>query len=62
MRCIDMLWKNIFSLKDMYEFEKYLKQLHPENNHIPDKIRQQLQNLIIHWYIERLENGIYKKL
>lgn len=48
MRCIDMVEKEIFSLKDVYEFEKHLKQLHPENNHIPDKIRQQLQNLIVH--------------
>lgn len=62
MRCIDMLWKNTFSLKDIYEFESYLAQLHPENNHIPDKIRQQLQKLIVHWYIARLENGIYQKL
>lgn len=62
LKCIDMLEKDIFSLKDLYMFEKHLQQLHPENNHIPDKIRQQLQNLIIHWYIERLENGIYKKL
>jgi type II restriction enzyme len=62
MRCIDMLWKDTFSLKDMYEFKSHLSQLHPENNHIPDKIRQQLQKLIVHWYIERLENGIYKKL
>lgn len=62
MRCIDMLGKDIFSLKDMYEFEAHLKQLHPENNHVTDKIRQQLQNLITFWYIERLENGIYKKL
>lgn len=62
MKCIDMLGKDIFSLKDVYEFETHLKQLHPENNHIPDKIRQQLQNLITYWYIERLENGIYKKL
>ena len=62
MRCIDMLWKNTFSLKEIYDFEPYLAQLHPENNHIPDKIRQQLQKLIVHWYIKRLENGIYKKL
>jgi type II restriction enzyme len=62
MRCIDMLWKDIFSLKDMYEFESYLSEIHPENHHISDKIRQQLQKLIIHWYIVRLENGIYKKL
>lgn len=62
MHCIDMLWKNTFSLKEIYEFESYLAQLHPENNHIPDKIRQQLQKLIIHWYIARLENGIYQKL
>lgn len=62
MRCIDMLWKDVFSLKEIYEFELHLSQLHPENNHIPDKIRQQLQKLMVHWYIERLENGIYKKL
>lgn len=62
MKCIDTLGKDIFSLKDVYEFETHLKQLHPENNHILDKIRQQLQNLITHWYLQRLENGIYKKL
>jgi hypothetical protein len=32
----------------MYEFESYLSEIHPENHHISDKIRQQLQKLIIH--------------
>jgi type II restriction enzyme len=34
-----------FALADVYAFEKKLAQLHPDNRHIRDKIRQQLQVL-----------------
>ncbi len=32
-----------FSLKEAYEFEDTLKSMHPQNRHIREKIRQQLQ-------------------
>lgn len=34
-----------FDLKDMYQFEDELRKLHPENKHVREKIRQQLQIL-----------------
>jgi type II restriction enzyme len=34
-----------FALADVYAFEKRLAQLHPDNKHVRDKIRQQLQVL-----------------
>ena len=37
--------KDEFTLDEVYGFEKELKGLHPENFHVRDKIRQQLQLL-----------------
>jgi len=34
-----------FNLSDMYQFEDELRKLHPENKHVQEKIRQQLQIL-----------------
>ena len=34
-----------FSTAAAYQFERELEQLHPDNRHIHDKIRQQLQVL-----------------
>lgn len=45
MNCIDRLNKKEFSLDEIYKFENILSQKHPENRHIKDKIRQQLQFL-----------------
>ncbi len=61
MNCVEQLPENDFSLDDMYNFSDILKQLHPENNHIHDKIRQQLQILRDKWYIEFLGRWKYRK-
>ena len=45
MNCIDSIPNNNFSLDEIYKFVPRLKILHPENNFIEDKIRQQLQVL-----------------
>jgi type II restriction enzyme len=45
MNIIDSLNKKEFTLKEVYAFENDLKILHPENNNIKPKIRQQLQFL-----------------
>ena len=51
-----------FSLDQLYAFEDELKLKHPDNNHIPHKIRQQLQFLRDKGIIEFKGRGIYKKL
>lgn len=44
LRCVRQLPKR-FELSDAYRFETDLHRLHPDNRHIKDKIRQQLQVL-----------------
>jgi hypothetical protein len=44
MTCLEELPTN-FTLSDAYKFEGKLKSLHPNNKHVKDKIRQQLQLL-----------------
>ena len=60
MQCIDRLQKSVFTLSEMYLFEEELRLKHPNNKHIKDKIRQQLQFLRDKGYIEFLGNGKYK--
>jgi type II restriction enzyme len=45
LRAIWRLGKRNFSLQDIYEFESELKTLHPKNENVRPKIRQQLQVL-----------------
>ena len=60
IKCIDKLDKNNFTLSDIYQFEKYLKLKHPENNNIQAKIRQQLQFLRDKGYLKFESRGKYK--
>ncbi len=53
LRIVQSLGKKQFNNDDIYAFERELEQLHPDNRHIKDKIRQQLQklrdrNLLLH--------------
>ena len=61
MRCIDSLQNPVFKLDEMYAFEDSLKQKYPNNRHIKDKIRQQLQFLRDFGYLEFLGRGKYRK-
>lgn len=60
MRSIEKLDKREFTLDDVYVFENELGKLHPENKHIKDKIRQQLQVLRDKDYLKFLGRGIYQ--
>jgi type II restriction enzyme len=60
MNCIEKLENKEFSLNEVYAFENELSKKHPDNRHIKDKIRQQLQILRDKGYIEFLERGKYK--
>lgn len=60
LRTIELLGKSEFSLKDIYAFEAELKRLFPKNQHIKDKIRQQLQVLRDKNYLEFISPGHYR--
>ncbi|MCL1972530.1 MAG: restriction endonuclease [Endomicrobia bacterium] len=60
LNCVNKIKKTAFDLKDMYKFENDLKKLHPDNNHIKDKIRQQLQLLRNKKLLQFLGNGKYR--
>ena len=51
-----------FTLDDIYSFDSYLENLFPNNKHIRDKIRQQLQLLRDRGYIKFVGRGRYQKL
>lgn len=61
MKCIDKLPEK-FTLNQMYEFETQLSIQFPANNHIKDKIRQQLQILRDQNMIEFIGRGLYRKI
>ncbi len=60
MNCIDALHKKEFTLIDLYKFEFELKNIHPDNKHIKDKIRQQLQFLRDKNYLDFIGSGKYR--
>ena len=60
MNCIDKLDKSKFTLQEVYNFENILNAKHPDNKHVKDKIRQQLQFLRDKGYLEFLGNGKYR--
>lgn len=59
MRSIEKLGKHEFTLDDVYACEAELQKLHPENKHIKDKIRQQLQVLRDKGYLDFVSRGFY---
>lgn len=61
MACIDSIPSMEFTLDKLYDFESELKQKHPNNRFIKDKIRQQLQLLRDKGFIEFLGHGKYRK-
>ena len=62
MNCVDEIKKESFTLDELYSFENKLKVKYPNNNHIKDKIRQQLQFLRDKGLIEFNGRGNYRKI
>jgi type II restriction enzyme len=60
MNCINKLGKLEFTLDEVYSFEKVLEDKYPNNKHIRDKIRQQLQFMRDNGYIEFIGRGRYR--
>ncbi|MFH0731376.1 MAG: DpnI domain-containing protein [Candidatus Omnitrophota bacterium] len=62
MNCVDRLDKQEFNLDEVYSFEKILQEKHPNNKHIKDKIRQQLQFLRDKGYLRFFGKGRYSRI
>lgn len=60
MNCIEQFGTREFLLEEVYSFERDLARKHPNNSHIKDKIRQQLQMLRDRGYVEFLSRGAYR--
>jgi type II restriction enzyme len=60
--CVRELGRHEFALADVYGFTNRLAELHPDNKHVRDKIRQQLQILDKYGIIRRIVPGRYKVL
>lgn len=60
--CINKIPDKDFTLQQMYAFTDELILKHPENHHVKDKIRQQLQILRDKGIVEFHGNGHYRKL
>jgi type II restriction enzyme len=60
LRIVRSLAKTEFSLADVYIYERELAHLHPDNRHVRDKIRQQLQVLRDKNLLEFLGGGSYR--
>lgn len=62
LNCVNKIEDKNFTLEQMYRFEKELSMKHPENHHVKDKIRQQLQVLRDRGIIEFKGRGNYRKM
>ena len=60
MKCVEAVGKAEFELSDVYAFEDKLSRIYPNNRHVKQKIRQQLQVLRDHGYLEFLSRGYYR--
>lgn len=60
IKCIEALGKKDFYLDEVYRFEAELAKKYPDNKHVKDKIRQQLQILRDRGYLEFLSRGQYR--
>lgn len=60
MKCVEALGRREFTLQDVYAFEPHLSAIYPNNRHVRQKIRQQLQVLRDHGYLEFVSRGFYR--
>lgn len=60
MKCVELIGRDTFDLDEVYAFEPQLTLLYPNNKNVRPKIRQQLQVLRDHGYLEFLAKGRYR--
>jgi len=62
LNCINMIEDAEITLDQMYQFEQILALKYPNNHHVKEKIRQQLQILRDKGILEFMGNGRYRKV
>jgi len=60
MKCVELIGRPEFDLDDVYAFEARLSGLYPNNRHVKQKIRQQLQVLRDRRFIDFVGRGSYR--
>jgi type II restriction enzyme len=60
MKCVEMIGAPDFDIEAAYAFESRLQNIYPNNNNVRPKIRQQLQVLRDHGYLDFLGRGRYR--
>jgi type II restriction enzyme len=60
LNLVRSLGKHQFSLEEVYHGSDELRKLHPDNRHVPEKIRQQLQRLRDMGLVQFLGRGAYR--
>ncbi|MBU6444904.1 MAG: restriction endonuclease [Alphaproteobacteria bacterium] len=60
MKCVELIGRHEFDLDEVYAFEAKLSALYPNNQHVRQKIRQQLQVLRDHGYLDFVGRGHYR--
>jgi hypothetical protein len=60
MKCVESLGKTEFTIDDIYVFETHLGNLYPNNMHVKQKIRQQLQVLRDRGCLDFVSRGYYR--
>ena len=59
LNAVRRLRKAEFTTAEMYAFTRELEELHPDNRHVKDKIRQQLQVLRDRGFLVQITRGIW---
>ncbi len=59
LNAVRRLGKTQFATADVYSFTRELEGLHPDNRHVKDKIRQQLQVLRDRGFLRQVERGTW---
>jgi type II restriction enzyme len=59
LNAVRRLRKTQFTTAEMYSFTRELEGLHPDNRHVRDKIRQQLQVLRDRGFLRQVERGTW---
>jgi type II restriction enzyme len=60
MKCVESIGKHEFELDEVYRFEKQLSELYPSNQNVRPKIRQKLQELRDHGFLDFVSRGRYR--
>ena len=59
LNAVRRLGKKEFTTSDTYTFAREMEKLHPDNRHVKDKIRQQLQVLRDTGFLSHMERGVW---